>query len=288
MPPAIIPCSLLPEVKTAIEQYAESLKSEAHSIGNHGLTESDFWDSGIFRSAIERLRGIQAASMQEKKAFMELVLNFLLASGKVSKWEFKGTGERYDYEVIMADRKVCAIETKGCLDGNNTNIFERPPNADEFIIWSLCQNAGADPRHNVWSGIHTRLGAEVISRQQVIDGVVIWDMVCGTKGKPCPKLKADPSRATDIGGKIVPPPCIYLFPRSVPDPRNNPKPPSWDLNQVSILNVLNQTFKGQADDVVEVKIECRMEKANVQRKTHFIHCGDEMAASKWTTIKRVR
>ena len=37
---------------------------------------------------------------------------------------------------------------KGCLDGENTNKFERPTEADEFITWSLCTNSGADPRRN--------------------------------------------------------------------------------------------------------------------------------------------
>ena len=78
--------------------------------------------------------------------------------------------------------QTAAIELKGCLDGNNTNIFERPPHAHEFIIWSVCTNPGADPRHNAWSGIHTRLSAEIISRHQLVDGIVIWDMVCGTIG----------------------------------------------------------------------------------------------------------
>ncbi len=32
---------------------------------------------------------------------------------------------------------------------NNTNIFTRPPNADEFVIWSLCQNPGSNMSHNI-------------------------------------------------------------------------------------------------------------------------------------------
>ena len=36
------------------------------------------------------------------------------------------------------------------MDENNTNIFERPPHAHEFIIWSVCTNPGADPQHNAW------------------------------------------------------------------------------------------------------------------------------------------
>src|SRR5271165_934827 len=77
-------------------------------------------------------------------------------------------------------------------------------------------NPGADPRHNAWSGIHTRLSAEIISRSQRVDGLDIWDMVCGTFGRPCPKLESDTTRFTVVGPYRLPPPCIYLFPVTIP------------------------------------------------------------------------
>jgi hypothetical protein len=187
----------------------------------------------------------------------------------------------------MPTGRISIIETKGCLDGNNTNIFERPPQADEFIIWSLCQNPGSDPAHNAWSGIHTRLSAEIIHRRQRVDGVVIWDMVCGTAGRPCPKLAADPTRATRIeGGRSLPPPCLYLFPRSIPDPRSNPTPACWQLTDVQILNALWTGFMGNAADVVEVGIEARMEGADVQRRTRFFRGRVEISTSEWATVRR--
>ena len=207
--------------------YAEALRTSSPEIGTHGLTAQEFWESGLFHGAIERLRGQQAAYTSVKRRFMAEILSHLQAVGGITSWEFQGEGERHDYSITMPDNRISVIEAKGCMDGNNTNIFERPPNADEFVIWSLCQNPGADPRHNAWSGIHTRLGAEVIHRQQRIDGVVIWDMLCGTAGRPCPKLIADNTRGTEMNGRRVPPPCLYLFPRSIPDPRNNRTPPCW-------------------------------------------------------------
>lgn len=292
MPPSkepIIFCKLQPETRRRIEAYAEGILSAAPGIGNHGLSTEEFWDSGIFRSAVERLRGQQAATTSGKKEFMTTVLNFLKAAGRVQKWDFSGAGERHDYEIAMADGRISVVETKGCLDGNNTNIFERPPQADEFIIWSLCQNPGSDPRHNAWSGIHTRLSAEIIHRQQRIDGVVIWDMVCGTAGRPCPKLKSDQMRATVIKGpRSIPPPCIYLFPRSIPDPRNNPRPNCWELSDISLLQSLWQSFKGDPTDVVSVFIEARMHGADVQRRTLFVRESQPFAISSWTTVRRAR
>ena len=188
----------------------------------------------------------------------------------------------------MSSGRVSVVETKGCLDGNNTNIFERPPQADEFIVWSLCQNPGADPRHNAWSGIHTRLSAEVIHRRQRVDGVVIWDMVCGTVGRPCPKLIANPGRATEIATRRVPPPCIYLFPRTIADARNNPTPACWQIDEIQLLHALWNAFNGDTADLVEVRIEARMRGVDVQRRTRFLSQGVEVTTSGWATIKRAR
>jgi hypothetical protein len=253
------------------------------------MEEADFWKSGIFGAAVERLRGIQAATLSQKREFMESIFGHLRRAGAISDWKFTGTGQRHDYEVSFQDGFVSVVETKGCLDGNNTNIFERPPGADEFVIWSLCQNAGADPRKNAWSGIHTRLGAEVIYRRQKVDGLVIWDMVCGTAGRPCPKLAADPNRATQLRcGLTVPPPCLYLFPRSVPDPRDNKKPRCLKLKEVRLLKALFDTFKADLEDVVEVHIEAGIRRATILRKTTFVRNGKEIVTTNWAALKRAR
>ncbi|PYU10242.1 MAG: hypothetical protein DMG37_20985 [Acidobacteria bacterium] len=283
----IIPCSLLPETRARIDAYVEALKQAAPTIGTHGLTPQEFQDSGIFRSAVEQIRGTNAASMAEKRAFMAEVLDHLQRTNLIRNWAYAGAGERHDYEVKMPTGRISIIETKGCLDGNNTNIFERPPQADEFIIWSLCQNPGSDPAHNAWSGIHTRLSAEIIHRRQRVDGVVIWDMVCGTAGRPCPKLVAESTRATRIeGGRSLLPPCLYCFPRTIPDPRSNPTPACWQLADVQILHALWTGFNGNAADVVEVGIEARIDGVDVQRRTRFFRQGTEISTSEWTTVRR--
>lgn len=180
----IIPCKATDGWKEVVAAYAESLQAAAHSIGDHGMTPEQFVESGLFKSAVERLRGQSAASMSVKKAFIANVLEVLKDQGGITSWQFAGAGDRHDYEVLLPNGRICCIEAKGCLDGNNTNIFQRPANADEFVIWSLCQNPGANPRHNAWSGIHTRLSAEIVSRRERVDGLVIWDMLCGTAARP--------------------------------------------------------------------------------------------------------
>lgn len=284
--PPIILCERTKAVEQAIHHYAEALKAAAAGIGSHGLTPEEFWASGLFRSAVERIRGQQAASMQEKRGFIAAILDYLLGRDLIQSWTSSGSGDRHDYELKLKDGRIAVIEAKGCLDGNNTNIFERPPHADEFLIWSLCQNPGADPRLNAWSGIHTRLSAEIIHRKQRVDGLIIWDMLCGTIGRPCPKLAAEPARATQVGALRVPPPCLYLFPRSIPDPRSNPAPPCWKLNEVQTLAALHEAFGGDAEDVVEVRIETDMREATIRRAVRLIRNGVEFHASEPSPLLR--
>ena len=153
---SVIPCEQNKELRKKIEEYSETLKTEAHKLGSHGLSESEFYNSGLFRGAIERVRGQFSATMGEKRKFVQHVLNHMQDGNYIKEWESAGDSNRHDYSVILNSEKTAIIELKGCLDGNNTNIFERPPHAEDFIPWSVCTNPGADPRHNVWSGIHTR------------------------------------------------------------------------------------------------------------------------------------
>jgi hypothetical protein len=95
--------------------------------------------------------------MHDKREFCRHVLNHMQDRGFIQDWDSAGESNRHDYVVRLKTGRVCVIELKGCLDGNNTNIFERPSNAQEFVIWSVCTNPGADPRLNAWSGVHTRL-----------------------------------------------------------------------------------------------------------------------------------
>ena len=270
-----------------IESYAAELRKLAPTIGNHGLQEVEFWESGLFQSAIERLRGTGAATTTDKQTFLRAVLDELKNKSRITSFEFSGAADRHDYRLVMPNGHIAIFEAKGCLDGNNTNIFIRPADADEFFIWSLCQNPGADPRHNAWSGIHTRLGATMIAEKTRIDGLVIWDMLCGTAKRPCPKLIADIQRGHVMAdGSQVPPPCIYLFPRSVPDARNNPNPTPWRLEERPFLYGLAQCFGCREDDIVSVHLHVRMKDADVERQTTLMRAGTTMRQSKWTMLRR--
>lgn len=281
-----IPCKQNEELRGKILSFAETLKTEAHNLGDHGLSEADFYNSGLFRGAIERVRGQFSASMKQKRDFVSLVLSRMQDDGFIKDWGSAGESNRHDYYVELLSGKTAIIELKGCLDGNNTNIFERPPHADEFIIWSVCSNLGSDPRHNVWSGIHTRLSAEIIDRQQKIDGIVVWDWVCATTGRACPKIENDQNRISEVGPFLLPPPCIYLFPSTIPSPRNNPEPRINKLDDVGILRAMHDCFKGHDSELNHVKITVAHEGAETVRTTSIRRGSVEQRTSDPTPIRR--
>lgn len=283
---SVIPCQQNAELRQLIEEYAERLKTNAHLLGEHGLSEHEFYNSGVFRGAIERVRGQFSATMREKREFVQHVLNHMQDGGFIADWDSAGEANRHDYVVRLNSGRTAVIELKGCLDGNNTNIFERPPHAQEFVIWSVCTNPGADPRHNAWSGIHTRLSAEIIFRSQRVDGIIVWDMVCGTIGRPCPKTVADPTRLTAVGPFTLPPPCIYVLPATIPSPRNNPHPPAQALDDVQLLKAFHDCFNGRDEEVNFVDIEVRHQGADTVRKTRIVRNGGMQQESNFTAIRR--
>ena len=263
----VIPCAQNEKLHQLIRDYSETLKTEAHKLGDHGLDETEFYNSGLFRGAIERVRGQFSAAMKEKRDFVRHVLNYMQDKAAIKDWTSSGSENRHDYAVTLPAGRTAVIELKGCLDGNNTNIFERPPHAEEFIVWSVCTNPGADPRKNACSGIHTRLSAEIISREQRVDGLIFWDMMCGALGRPCPKSAAGSNRLTDVGPYRLPPPCLYLFPSTIPSPRNNPKPRPQTVADVQIMKAFHDTFGGHDDEVNTVTIEVANRGADVVRST---------------------
>lgn len=283
----VTPCLQNAQLRQLIERYAEVLKTEAHRLGDHGLDEAEFYNSGLFRGAIERVRGQFSATMREKREFVRHVLNYMQDQNFIMDWQSAGEANRHDYAVTMPSGRTSVIELKGCLDGNNTNIFDRPPQANEFVIWSVCTNPGADPRHNAWSGIHTRLSAEIIARQQRVDGLIIWDMVCGTIGRPCPKIaQGHAPRITTVGPYELPPPCLYVFPATVPTVRNNPHPPSQRLADVHFLQALHACFQGRDDEVSYVDFRVEYAGLDTVRTTHIERGGVTVMGSGATAIRR--
>lgn len=282
---SVIPCSQNRDLRAQIERFAEVLKTEAHRLGDHGLDEREFYNSGLFRGAVERVRGQFSATMRAKREFVQHVLNHMEDQGFISGWDLTDDSSRNDYAVHLPNGRKAVIDLKGCLDGNNTNIFERPADADEFIIWSICTNLGADPQRNTWSGIHTRLSAEIISRNQKVDGLVVWDMMCGTISRPCPKIMND-DRSTDIGPFRIPPPCIYLLPSSIPTV-SAPCSRAQSIDEVELLVAFQQCFSGDDSELNYVDYQVAKRGPDLMRQTTIRRAGAVQKTSEMTAIRRV-
>lgn len=283
---SVIPCEQNAGLRVQIERYAETLKTQAHLLGDHGLDEKEFYNSGLFRGAIERIRGQFSATMRPKREFVQHVLNHMEDAGYVAGWDLTEAAERSDYWVRLRGNRTAVIALTGAMDGNNVTLFERPDNASEFVIWSMMTNAAGDPRRNAWSGIHTRLSAEMITRDQQVDGVIVWDMVCGTVGRPCPKVAVEPRpRLTDVGPFRVPPPCIYLFPAVVPGGAVT-RVVAQPIAEVALLQAFHTCFGGREEELNFVDFEIQLTGAETWRKTTITRAGIVQAESEMTPIRR--
>lgn len=80
-------CDQDDRLRELIVRFAETLKTEAHQLGDHGLSERDFYQGGLFRGAIERVRGQFSASMRDKREFVKHILNFLEDGRFIRGWE---------------------------------------------------------------------------------------------------------------------------------------------------------------------------------------------------------
>ncbi|MFK4150414.1 hypothetical protein ACI2LV_00335 [Streptomyces fungicidicus] len=200
----------------------------------------DRWDA-VLRATVEIIRGKNAADSQEKNTFVEAVLNRCFERGTVNSFEaIKGRG-RQDWKVVLPNGMTVAVESKGAGDGNNTTIYERPAWADELVIWS--QNPHSLLKHpgkSAWSAIATRLFPKIhADPRQRVDAYLFWDGRCGSEDRPCPKshgitdgLREAATPYEAAPGKPsgwLPPPCVFLFPKTVAEVRENPEPPLHTL-----------------------------------------------------------
>ncbi|MDB5586887.1 MAG: hypothetical protein JWP26_1857 [Devosia sp.] len=283
---SVIPCEQNAGLRGQIEKFAEVLKTHAHELGDHGLDDKEFYNSGLFRGAIERIRGQFIADVRPKREFVQHILNHLEDQKLISGWELSEASERNDYWVQMPGGRNAVIGLTGAMDGQNTTIFQRPLDADEFVIWSMMTNAAGDPRRNAWSGIHTRLSAEMISRDQRVDGVIIWDMVCGTVGRPCPKIMGEMEpRLTDVGPFRVPPACLYSFPGIIPGGAVTIAI-AQQLEDVTLLQAFHTCFRGRDDEVNFVDFEIEVVGGETRRKTTVTRGGIVQLESEMTPIRR--
>jgi hypothetical protein len=63
----------------------------------------------------------------------------------------------------------------------------------------------------------------------------------------------------------LPSSCIYVFPATIPSPRNNPHPVAQPLDDVQFLKALNDCFNGAPAEINYVDFEVQHQGADTVR-----------------------
>ena len=99
-------------------------------------------------------------------------------------------------------------------------------------------------------------------------------------------LRGAEDRLTDVGPYRLPPPCIYLFPATVPSVRNNPNPRVNQLGDVGILDAMHRCFGGEDAEVNSVGVEVAHRGAETVRTTTITRGGVVRKTTDPTPIRR--
>ena len=70
----VVPCERNKDLKQQVEEFAEVLKEYAHTLGDHGLSETDFYQGGIFRGTIETMLPLFFSSVMVLPRFSSWIL----------------------------------------------------------------------------------------------------------------------------------------------------------------------------------------------------------------------
>ena len=288
-----------------VKDLLQKLPQEAPDVlAQKGISATDYPD--LLRAAVESLRGTASATTSSKTRFIKAVLDYGVERKVIHSHTFTGSEARQDHKVVLPDGTRVAIEAKGCPDGNNMNIWDRPGWADEFIVWSQCpESLVKQPGWGVWSGVATRLLPKMTAERTPVTAMFFWDARCGSDKRRCPKnygiTGETRKEATDIPAQDdkpagwIPPPCIYLFPRSAPHVANNPKPPNQTLQTCkfakAMLDLFNVPEDEQDDYVHEARIQAKAGSSGVQilpsvRSRCWPDGQDRVVQMDWKTLRR--
>lgn len=259
-----LPCRHPPLNVDGVKYLLQHLPELAPDVLDAEGIDPATWDT-LLRAAVESLRGTYSATTADKRRFVEAILDYGVRQGVFAEWGFVGTENRQDYRVDLPDGTAVCFEQKGCPDGNNTNIWDRPGWADEFVVWCLCPESLVNqPGEGTWSGVATRLLPKEYAEKQQVDAMIFWDGRCGSEQRRCPKkygVAGLRRRATTIPSQAgtddwIPPPCIYMFPRSIPHVRNNQRPPMHTVGTLKIAKAMLDLFNVPAAE-----------------QEHYVHLG---------------
>ncbi len=155
--------------------------------------------------------------------------------------EKTGRGTRHDFTVVLtvSPRVSAALDVKGG-EGNSVTITERPPWAQEFLLWChLDGSIGNQPSQGVHSIIVNRLANDLIKRGKVVDAVFFKDQLCGSPLRRCPKYKGRPANESIA-------PDIFLMPQERPTIQR-PDPQTHSIDSLYLPMMVLEEFGVPAD-----------------------------------------
>jgi hypothetical protein len=277
---SILPCShdasALAQIEPTIHLLQNLDGEHSDVLRSAGVMPEDYHPKRIFRSAVETIRGSYiASSLTQRHDMVENVLAALKQQSRIADFQRTGRGVRHDFTVILTDRPrvAAALDVKGG-EGNSINITERPPWAQEFILW--CHLDGSiknQPSQGVHSIIVNRIAGELLRRGKVVDAILFKDQLCGSPLRPCPKYSH--SLANE---RIAP--DIFLMPRERPTPQQ-PRPQTHTLDSLylplMILDLFGVGPKSRAEHVWSVEIQLQSQSRRGRevygRRTRILHKG---------------
>ncbi|MBB5829553.1 hypothetical protein [Micromonospora carbonacea] len=201
-----------------MDYLIQNLATDADVLARYGLTAEEYRDA--MPAAIEAARGSMSASNAGRRQFLLDILEALLKAGLVESVTKPQYGDDTVYRLTVPRFGSVAIIQKGCPDGAHSSIrWSVPDWARETYLWWLCDSMKAEPGEHIAKGIQRMRSRVLDPADRTVDGVIFHNHLCGTPKRRCPKQ----DRAVQIGGLLVPPPCVYIMPDSS-------KPNVRDLN----------------------------------------------------------
>jgi hypothetical protein len=241
-----------------------------------GVRPADYHTKRIFRSAVETIRGsFIASSLTQRHQMVADVLTRLVELRKIAGFEPTRKATRHDFTIMLTNRPrvVAALDVKGG-EGNSITITERPPWAQEFLMW--CHLDGSiinQPSQGVHSIVVNRLANDLMRRGKVVDAIFFKDQLCGSPLRPCPKYTG-----TVGNDKIAP--DIFLMPQERPTPQE-PSPRTHSLESLYLPGMVLEAFRvprrNHPAHVWSVQIHLlsitRGGKQAYMRRTRILHRG---------------
>lgn len=152
-----------------------------------------------------------SASTSNRRHFLASVLSHLVETGLASSLTSPSYGADTVYRLEVPGTGPIAIIQKGCPDGaHSSSRWTAPEWAQEVYLWWMCSSMKSHPGEHVVKGINRLRQRFESDPAWRLTGVIFHNELCGSVNRPCPKQ----SKAIEIAGRSVPPPCVYLVPES--------------------------------------------------------------------------